>query len=128
MPFPRCATGTFLSALMLAAASVAADPAPSIGAADYARAEKLLDSSLSGALRNAHVDAHWLDRENRFWYRRDGAQGAEYVLVDPPVARARRSTSASALPRRWPAFPVRPRMRCRSSRTSKRSTADCGSI
>lgn len=53
-----------------------------IGAADYARAEKVLDSSLAKALHNASVDAHWLPRGDRFWYRRDGANGTEYVLVD----------------------------------------------
>lgn len=56
------------------------------GAADYARAEKVLDYNLKGKVRNARVEPHWLD-DGRFWYRRDGAAGAEYVLVDP----ARRS-------------------------------------
>lgn len=56
------------------------------GADDYARAEKVLDYNLKGKVRNAKVDPNWL-ADGRFWYRRDGAAGAEYVLVDP----ARRS-------------------------------------
>jgi len=65
----------------LAAVLVHAGSAGAVDAADYARAERVLDSSLAGALRNAYVDAHWLDGR-RFWYRRSGADGAEYVLVD----------------------------------------------
>ncbi|GAF68818.1 unnamed protein product, partial [marine sediment metagenome] len=50
--------------------------------ADYARAEKVLDARLGNAILNARVAAQWIGEEPRFWYRRDGADGAEYILVD----------------------------------------------
>ena len=49
----------------------------------------MLDSNLAGAVRNGRVAAHWIGDESRFWYRRDGADGAEYVMID--AARATRS-------------------------------------
>jgi dipeptidyl aminopeptidase/acylaminoacyl peptidase len=64
----------------------AAGAAPALTAADYARAEKVLDSSLAGAVRNGRVAAHWIGDEDRFWYRRDGADGVEYALIDATAA------------------------------------------
>ncbi len=52
-------------------------------AADYLRAERVHDSHLRGALRNASVVPNWL-ADGRFWYERDDAQGRrQAVLVDP---------------------------------------------
>lgn len=82
------------AACALCTFATAADAAPAVDAADYARAAKVLDSSLAGAVRNASVDAHWLDKD-RFWYRRDGADGVEYRLVD-----AARGTRAPAFDRK----------------------------
>jgi dipeptidyl aminopeptidase/acylaminoacyl peptidase len=71
------------TALLLGAASLAAQQAPPrITAADYARAEKFLGSNLFGDVVGGRVDAHWLPDE-RFWYRSERADGAEFVLVDP---------------------------------------------
>lgn len=75
-----------LFAGFLASCAVAA---PTITVDDYARAAKVLDSNLAGAIRNGRVAAHWIGDEPRFWYRRDGADGIEYVLVD--AARAARA-------------------------------------
>lgn len=69
------------AASLLACAPLHA-PAAGPGADDYARAEKVLDYNLKGKVRNAKVDPNWL-ADGRFWYRRDGAAGAEYVLIDP---------------------------------------------
>jgi dipeptidyl aminopeptidase/acylaminoacyl peptidase len=69
------------AASLLACAPLHA-PAAGPGADDYARAEKVLDYNLKGKVRNATVDPNWL-ADGRFWYRRDGAAGAEYVLIDP---------------------------------------------
>lgn len=69
-------------------ASLASAATPTLTAADYARAEKVLDSRLAGAVRNGRVAAHWIGDGTRFWYRRDSAEGAEYVLID--TARAAR--------------------------------------
>lgn len=68
------------------AATAAAAP-PALTGADYARAEKLLDYRLRGTIKNARIEPQWL-ADGRFWYRRDGEQGPEYVLVDP-AARGR---------------------------------------
>lgn len=76
-PFARAACGL----LALCAFVTIAGAVPAVGDADYARAEKVLDSSLAGAILNATIEAHWLDKD-RFWYRRDSADGAEYLLVD----------------------------------------------
>ncbi|WGX98890.1 DPP IV N-terminal domain-containing protein [Nocardioides sp. L-11A] len=54
---------------------------PEVSAEDYARAAKVLDSSLADAVLNGHVTARWLD-SNRFWYERDGADGPELAVVD----------------------------------------------
>jgi len=51
-------------------------------AADYAAAERFLPSRLLGVVKNAGVAPNWLGDSDRFWYRRDGANGEEFVLVD----------------------------------------------
>ncbi|QQP96077.1 DPP IV N-terminal domain-containing protein [Lysobacter enzymogenes] len=76
---PNVTIALFAAALACAQAQ-AQTPGP--GAAEYARAEKVLDYNLKGKVRNARVEPNWLG-DGRFWYRRDGAAGAEYVLVDP---------------------------------------------
>lgn len=71
---------------LAAMATAGAQPAK-LSAADYARAEKVLDYNLRGRIKNAQVEPHWLP-DGRFWYRRDGEHGAEFLLVDP-AARSR---------------------------------------
>ncbi|MFK3650745.1 DPP IV N-terminal domain-containing protein [Lysobacter enzymogenes] len=78
---PNATIALFAAALACAQAQAQAQT-PGPGAADYARAEKVLDYNLKGKVRNARVEPHWLG-DGRFWYRRDGEAGAEYVLVDP---------------------------------------------
>ena len=57
--------------------------AHALQAADYQRAERVHDSHLRGALRNASVLPHWL-ADGRFWYERENTQGRrQAVLVDP---------------------------------------------
>jgi dipeptidyl-peptidase-4 len=51
-------------------------------AADYDRAARVLDSNLRGKVRNAVVAPRWISGGDVFWYRRDGADGPEYVIVD----------------------------------------------
>lgn len=53
---------------------------------DYQRAERVHDSHLRGALRNASLLPNWL-ADGRFWYEREDGQGRrEGVLVDPAQA------------------------------------------
>jgi len=72
-------------------AAIASAPSPT--AQDYAHAEKVLDANLREAVRNGGVDAHWLG-DRRFWYRRDEADGASYVMID--VAARTRSPAFDA--------------------------------
>lgn len=43
----------------------------------------LLPELLSGLVRNHAAEPQWTGDGDEFWYRRDGADGYEYVLVDP---------------------------------------------
>jgi dipeptidyl-peptidase 4 len=82
---------------------------------DYQRAEKFLPGNVRHLVYVGDVDAHWIEKTNRFWYRRAGLQGSEFILVDaeenssaPAFDQARlaqalshetkREYSASALP------------------------------
>jgi hypothetical protein len=51
-------------------------------AADYARAEKVLDFNLKSSVKNAHVEAHWLSGQTAFWYQCQTSSGMKYILVD----------------------------------------------
>ncbi len=71
-------------ACSLAAAATASPAAPSqLTAADYARAERFLFWNKDKYLPNGEVQHHWINGQDRFWYRRTNAQGAaEFVVVD----------------------------------------------
>ena len=49
---------------------------------DYAAAEKLLSHHLGDKVKNENPEVNWLGSEDRFWYKRDGDSGPEFVLVD----------------------------------------------
>jgi hypothetical protein len=49
----------------------------------YAAALALLPERLPGLVRNRAIAPQWTGRGDEFWYRRDGEDGYEYVLVDP---------------------------------------------
>lgn len=52
---------------------------------DYARAERFLSRSTTGLVLGASVRPVWLS-EDRFWYRNNTSEGAEFILVDPEAA------------------------------------------
>ena len=54
---------------------------PTVTAADYARAEKLLGPTVTPLVVGGSVAATWLP-DDRFWYRNTTADGSEFVLVD----------------------------------------------
>lgn len=81
-------------------------------AADYDRAARVLDSNLRGKVRNAVVAPRWISGGDVFWYRRDGADGPEYVIVDartgsktPAFDMARLAAAASQAAGGTPAQP-----------------------
>ena len=49
---------------------------------DYQRAEQLLPGNLRHRIYVADVAPHWIAKKNRFWYRKAGTKGAEFLLVD----------------------------------------------
>jgi len=49
---------------------------------DYQRAEQFLAGNLRHRVYLAEVTAHWIAKQNRFWYRKAGMKGAEFLLVD----------------------------------------------
>lgn len=74
------------AATMACAALFSSLPAHALQSTDYQRAERVHDSHLRSALRNASILPNWLD-DGRFWYSREDAQGRQQaVLVDPMQA------------------------------------------
>ncbi len=49
---------------------------------DYARAERFLGANMNPLVLGGAVRATWLEAD-RFWYRNDFAEGAEFIVVDP---------------------------------------------
>jgi dipeptidyl aminopeptidase/acylaminoacyl peptidase len=58
---------------------------------DYQRAQRFLPGNLRHQVFAADARPNWIEKTNRFWYRRVGPKGTEFVLVD-----AEKNTSASA--------------------------------
>ncbi len=70
----------------------AAAPASAQGTlADYQRAEKFLPGNVRHQIYVADVTPHWIEKTSRFWYRKAGPSGTEFILVD-----ATQNTSAPA--------------------------------
>ena len=53
---------------------------------DYMRAEKFLGYNTTPLVSNGAVQANWLPGD-RFWYRNQGVNGPEFILVDATTAR-----------------------------------------
>jgi dipeptidyl-peptidase 4 len=71
----RAVWGGLSLIVMQAASAVTAD--------DYARAERFLIWHESRYVTNGDIQAHWIGKEDRFWYERVGAGGGrEWVVVD----------------------------------------------
>ena len=49
----------------------------------YERAEKLITLNRSKLVAGGKVKPRWLDKGSRFWYRREGPQGHEFILIEP---------------------------------------------
>src|SRR5947207_2415144 len=49
---------------------------------DYLRAQQFLPGNLRHRVYVADVIPHWIAEKNRFWYRKAGTKGTEFILVD----------------------------------------------
>jgi dipeptidyl aminopeptidase/acylaminoacyl peptidase len=58
---------------------------------DYQRAEQFLQGNARHLVYVADVTPHWIEKTNRFWYRKAGTSQTEFILVD-----AEQNTSAPA--------------------------------
>jgi dipeptidyl aminopeptidase/acylaminoacyl peptidase len=79
--FRRLAVLAIVLTVWASAAPVAQSPRPSLGAADYARAELFMNYNTNPLVFRAAVRPTWLT-DDRFWYRNTIPNGAEFVLVD----------------------------------------------
>jgi dipeptidyl aminopeptidase/acylaminoacyl peptidase len=68
-------------ALILSLALTAIAQTPTVTVADYQRAEKFLGSNTAPLVYHT-VRASWLP-DGRFWYRDTGADGSEFLAIDP---------------------------------------------
>ena len=50
--------------------------------ADYQRAEKFLPGNVRHQIYVADATPHWIGKTSRFWYRKVGPNGSEFILVD----------------------------------------------
>ena len=49
---------------------------------DYQRAERFLPGNMRHLVYVAEVTPHWIEKTNRFWYRKVGLNANEFILVD----------------------------------------------
>ena len=49
---------------------------------DYQRAQQFLGGNVRHKIYIADVSPHWIEKTNRFWYRKESPNGSEFVLVD----------------------------------------------
>lgn len=56
---------------------------------DYARAYQMRGGPLLDKLKNWFVVPHWIGSSDEFWYKRDTAQGHDFIMVDAASGRAR---------------------------------------
>src|SRR5215469_12329352 len=58
---------------------------------DYQRAQQFLPGNVRHLVYVAEVNPHWVEKTNRFFYRKSSPSGSEFILVD-----AEQNTSAPA--------------------------------
>src|SRR5579863_10618392 len=49
---------------------------------DYQRAERFLPGNVRHLVYVADVTPHWIEKTNRFWYRKVGLKETAFILVD----------------------------------------------
>jgi len=58
---------------------------------DYQRAQRFLPGNLRSLVSTSDITPNWIEKTNRFWYRKVGPTRTEFILVD-----AERNTSSPA--------------------------------
>src|SRR5947199_357023 len=49
---------------------------------DYQRAQRFLPGNVRHLVSVADINPHWIEKSNRFWYRRVGLNDTQFILVD----------------------------------------------
>ena len=104
-------SGVAFALIVTAASSVAAQQAPQLTAADYARAERFLRENVQPLVSGIGVQPSWLGGD-RFWYRGMKIGGSDLVVVDP--TRALRSVCSASTERCDAAIDTRELSRARA--------------
>jgi len=72
-----------LGAFVILLLPLASTAAPAQGSLqDYQRAERFLPGNVRHLVFVADVNPHWIEKTNRFWYRRVGLSDTQFILVD----------------------------------------------
>jgi len=85
-----------LANILFVFSSLAQAQQPTITAADYARAEKMLSFNTSPLVDRSGVNPHFLP-DGRFWYKVQTPTGSEFVLVDPASGSRKAAESEAGL-------------------------------
>ncbi len=49
---------------------------------DYQRAQRFLPGNLRSLVSSSDITPNWIEKTNRFWYRKTDAKGSEFILID----------------------------------------------
>src|SRR5262249_10287316 len=80
-PFIALAAALLIVRPATAQTSAPTQPPAALTAADYARAERFMNYNVNPLVLHAGVRARWISGD-RFWYRTQTENGAEFILVD----------------------------------------------
>lgn len=81
MTLSKIARAAGLALIASCSATAWAGQRAAVTAADYARAERLLPWNQGKYLLNGDLQHHWLEGQDRFWYRRTDAPGSTHFIV-----------------------------------------------
>ena len=93
----RTRTAAAAAALCIASAGRLAAAGSAIPESAYARAEALDKIAVRDLVLNELVVPHWIGATDEFWYRKETAAGARFVIVDAASGKARPAFDHAAL-------------------------------
>ena len=79
MTILRCTRLPLVAAILVCAPALAAAQG---SRADYERAAKFLPDQMRSLVYDGQVDPQWIGKTPRFWYRKEGPFGKQFVVVD----------------------------------------------